>query len=244
MNSATTYKVIAIFVIMMSSLAGAMFPFIYVGFFSSKDQKHGSGAAGLDTEPLFFILKSLSCGVIIGVALLHLLPDSDETLADDFEYPVALAMAGLGVMICLSCEQFGMWLASTSAPAPDSHAHIKKSEYSLTESLIHAVDKENRQHGSHPDTHTNLAPPDEDENMEMEPSHHEDHSEHTLRTNPDMDHSSHSHVSTRSRSGVRRLSVEPDIDTSRGHSRLSILADEDGRKPSHRADSACEVWYW
>ena len=112
MNEETTLKVISIFEIALASLAGACFPFLYLLFCQSEGQTISRGS--LDSEPIFFLLKALSCGIILGVALCHLLPDADELLGDRWEYPVCFASCGLGIMLCLICEQFAMWIVSTT----------------------------------------------------------------------------------------------------------------------------------
>lgn len=113
-------KLIALVEIMISSLLGAGLPFIYIHY---QDFDYQS----LDKEPLFFILKSISCGVIIGVALIHLLPDGDEGLSEYYSYPVSFLMTGVGIVLSLAMEQFTMWMVSTSS-ATHHHQHPENSE--------------------------------------------------------------------------------------------------------------------
>lgn len=149
-STADALKISSIFEIMTASLLGASLPFLYLKWEKSKqnhdgdDHDHGGEhGAGLDSEPVFFLLKAISCGIIIGVALLHLLPEADELLADRFDYPVTFALAGLGIMLCLVCEQFAMWIVSTTNDEEDEYA-IRKGQLlegeALIGKLINAVD--------------------------------------------------------------------------------------------------------
>lgn len=121
----TSLKVGAIFEIMAAAILGSVFPFMYVKLVGEEEEQaegprklshagHGHEASKkqLDSQPLFFMLKALACGIIVGVALLHLLPDADESLAEEYDYPVSYATCCLGVILCLVCEQFAMWIAT------------------------------------------------------------------------------------------------------------------------------------
>ena len=117
MEEGTVLKLISVIEIIFASLAGAYLPFMYLQFFKSENLDSYSGGnqeKSLDSQPIFFLLKALSCGIIIGVALCHLLPDANEMLSEHWEYPVCFATAGLGIVLCLVCEQFAMWIVSTS----------------------------------------------------------------------------------------------------------------------------------
>lgn len=109
-------KIIAAIEIMLSSLCGSYLPFLYI-YMNKVELK------SLDQEPLFFVLKSVSCGVIIGVALLHLLPDGDESLSEHYSYPLSYLMAGVGIVLSLALEQFSMWLVSTTSSSTSNHRH-------------------------------------------------------------------------------------------------------------------------
>lgn len=112
MSDATILKLVSVLEIALASLAGGCLPFLYLR--SKRSEHSGEIIVELDSQPMFFILKALSCGIIIGVALLHLLPDADELLSEHFDYPVCFAAAGLGIVLCLICEQLAMWIVSTS----------------------------------------------------------------------------------------------------------------------------------
>ena len=114
-------KIIAAIEIMIASFSGSCLPFVYI-YLNQVELK------SLDQEPLFFILKSISCGVIIGVALLHLLPDGDESLSTHYSYPVSYLMAGVGIIISLTLEQFSMWLVSTTSASLKQRNTIDNSQ--------------------------------------------------------------------------------------------------------------------
>ena len=103
-DEALYLKIGAIFEIMSAAILGAGFPFLYIYY--NKNKSDYDNDIDFDSKPIFFILKSISCGVIIGVALLHLLPDSQETLSEEYTYPVTFALIGVGIVLCLTCEQF------------------------------------------------------------------------------------------------------------------------------------------
>ena len=133
LSVAESLKIVSIFEIIIAALIGTLLPFAYIEYLSLKSHNVDSKVEiDLDALPVFFLLKSLSCGVIVGVALLHLLPDAAESL-DSFEYPVCFASAGFGIVLCLVCEQFAMWIVSTSPTPPDT----TRNDYGYTESLLH-----------------------------------------------------------------------------------------------------------
>lgn len=71
---------------------------------------HGGPKALLE-KPFFRCIKSFSGGIILGVAMLHLLADAVNELGDFFEYPLGLALAGGGAMLTL-----GLHLLAECAP--------------------------------------------------------------------------------------------------------------------------------
>jgi solute carrier family 39 (zinc transporter), member 1/2/3 len=122
--STLSLKIIALVEIMISSLCGAGLPFLYIHIKKFDYQS-------LDREPLFFVLKSISCGVIIGVALIHLLPDGDEGLSEHYSYPVSFLMTGVGILLSLAMEQLTMWIVSTSPTTHTDHDHSNPNEHLL-----------------------------------------------------------------------------------------------------------------
>ncbi|CAM9696103.1 unnamed protein product [Ectocarpus fasciculatus] len=112
MGEVLILKLISVLEIAVASVAGACLPFLYIRYGGAGEAKDGTN--DLDSQPIFFMLKALSCGIIIGVALLHLLPDADELLSEQWDYPVCFAAAALGLVLCLVCEQFAMWVVSTA----------------------------------------------------------------------------------------------------------------------------------
>jgi zinc transporter ZupT len=130
LSVAESLKVVSIFEIIVAALIGTLAPFAYIEYLSLGSHSDSKVKIDLDALPIFFLLKSLSCGVIIGVALLHLLPDASESLEGNFEYPVCFASAGFGIILCLVCEQFAMWIVSTAPPGPDV-MHIRHDDFSF-----------------------------------------------------------------------------------------------------------------
>jgi formate/nitrite transporter FocA (FNT family) len=56
----------------------------------------------------FQLLKSFSAGIILGVALLHLLPEGTGILSEKLEYPLAFAFVCIGCMFTLGVDQVTM----------------------------------------------------------------------------------------------------------------------------------------
>lgn len=129
-------KVISIFEIIVCALIGTLLPFAYIEYLALGNHSDSKVKVELDALPVFFLLKSLSCGVIVGVALLHLMPDAAESLSS-FEYPVCFASAGFGIVLCLVSEQFAMWIVSTTPAPPTEDKHINHEDYTFTEGLLH-----------------------------------------------------------------------------------------------------------
>jgi len=53
-------------------------------------------------------IKSFAAGIILGLALLHLLAEAMDLLADHVEYPIANLMALIGFMVTLGLEQIAL----------------------------------------------------------------------------------------------------------------------------------------
>jgi hypothetical protein len=147
--NALGFKIIAIFEIMLASLAGAGLPFLYIAM-QHDSQGTEKRKTALDKEPIFFKLKAVSIGVVVGVALLHLLPDADEILGDRFGgYPYASLCVAVGVVLCLSLEEFALWVVRSN----DNHASDDQKRLSdISKRLIEdgaEVDTDTSGHGNH-----------------------------------------------------------------------------------------------
>ena len=59
-DSATNYKIIAVFEIIIASLLGAALPFMYIKHLQKKDSCQDDREA-LNTRPIFFVLKAMTC---------------------------------------------------------------------------------------------------------------------------------------------------------------------------------------
>lgn len=61
-DSSTNYKIIAVFEIIIASLLGAALPFIYIRHLQGKENdRHNNDRESLNTRPIFFVLKALTC---------------------------------------------------------------------------------------------------------------------------------------------------------------------------------------
>lgn len=112
-DTATKFKIIAVFEIIVASLLGAAIPFLYIKHLRRKELENANREA-LNSRPIFFVLKAMTCGVIIGVALLHLAPDAEENLSDEYGYPVTFLLMGVGILINLICGQVALYIISTT----------------------------------------------------------------------------------------------------------------------------------
>lgn len=88
---ASTWREIALGVLFLASLTGFLAPklLVFVGM----------------SRKGFSVLKGFSAGVIIGVALLHLLKDSISFLTEYTSYSLGLAMAGVGMFVSFILDQ-------------------------------------------------------------------------------------------------------------------------------------------
>jgi hypothetical protein len=59
-DSATNYKIISVFEIIIASLLGASIPFVYIRHLQGKEHNNENREA-LNTRPIFFVLKSMTC---------------------------------------------------------------------------------------------------------------------------------------------------------------------------------------
>jgi zinc transporter ZupT len=93
----------SIFIIWAASAAGVGLPFFV-------------SAAAPDNKELatFRCLKAAAAGVMLGIALMHLLPEADEELSEIIpEYSLAFALTAFGIIVNLTMEQVAlMCLAS------------------------------------------------------------------------------------------------------------------------------------
>ena len=89
-------KISALFVIFIVSIVGVIIPLMLAKRFSLQE---------LLTGGLFMTVKCISTGVVLGVSLMHLLPDAIETLESQAEYPLAIAIAAFGIFFTLGVDQ-------------------------------------------------------------------------------------------------------------------------------------------
>ena len=115
-------KIAAIFVFFASSLLAFYFPtFLTVTFNicknnsrSDHEHEHSGGdsdvAEMLENSENFQLLKSFSAGIILGVALLHLLPEGTEILSEKVDYPLSTAFVCIGCLFTLAIDQIAVYL--------------------------------------------------------------------------------------------------------------------------------------
>mmetsp|Transcript_5318 Transcript_5318/g.12155 ORF Transcript_5318/g.12155 Transcript_5318/m.12155 type:complete len:401 (+) Transcript_5318:99-1301(+) len=88
-------RISAIFIMIVAASAGVMIPFV--------TQKQNGG---MEESASFKCLKALGAGVMIGVALCHLLKESEHDLHEvQHDYTLSFALCGLGIIITLTMEQ-------------------------------------------------------------------------------------------------------------------------------------------
>jgi hypothetical protein len=88
MNSCIHYQIFSIFELFLISIAGYYLPI----FFRSNDNTNVfetdiREVHLLNSQTNFRLMKVFSAGVIVGVALLHLLPDAQEVLSPITNFP-------------------------------------------------------------------------------------------------------------------------------------------------------------
>jgi zinc transporter 1/2/3 len=110
-DSSLNLRIAAVFIIFTASIMGVGLPFCIL---------HLYGPEGGDTKevPLFKCMKSGAAGVMLGIALMHLLVDANTTLSQVVgQYSLAYAMTCLGVVINLAMEQCALLFIEMQAEA-------------------------------------------------------------------------------------------------------------------------------
>mmetsp|Transcript_35593 Transcript_35593/g.70767 ORF Transcript_35593/g.70767 Transcript_35593/m.70767 type:complete len:381 (-) Transcript_35593:273-1415(-) len=116
----------SVFIILVVSAAGIAFPFVV--------------ASNGKESSMFRCLKAGAAGVMLGIALMHLLPDADEDLSEVYpDYSLAFALTAFGVVLNLTMEQAAvMYLASRKHPVKrQTNPNRGMSKASSLESLEH-----------------------------------------------------------------------------------------------------------
>ena len=104
-------RIAAVFIIFTASIVGVVLPFYIL-------QLYGPETCGSKEAPLFKCMKSGAAGVMLGIAMMHLLVDANNTLSQVVEqYSLAYAMTCLGVVINLAMEQCALLFVEMQAEA-------------------------------------------------------------------------------------------------------------------------------
>ena len=95
-NVSLSLRIASIFIVWTASACGVLWPFLVA-------------TAGTAESSYFKLMKACAAGVMLGIALMHLLPDADEDLQDvSPDYSLAFAMTCAGVVLNLALEQMAM----------------------------------------------------------------------------------------------------------------------------------------
>lgn len=136
-DNVETYKIGAIFELLCVSSLGYVIPILLKIRWNNEDSSYHSRTAELkikrehdsvsstsilDTE-LFRIIKSFSTGVILGVAMIHLFPDSVSVLGEISDYPLSFALASMSLLLTLGLEHFFVYLMHSVSSTPSDHSH-------------------------------------------------------------------------------------------------------------------------
>lgn len=134
-----SWLILSIMIITAVSAAGFFFPFLL-----SKMSQKEYGKDVVMKSPFFLLSKSFSSGIILGVAILHLLADSVEDLGEMVEYPLGLTMAVLGIIIALFIDQVKHYLErQLNQTSPDLDSLEPGSHISATH--VHKSPEERKQ---------------------------------------------------------------------------------------------------
>ena len=119
----------AVFIVWIAGVIGIAIPFYFTT--EEKESVH------------FKFFKSCAAGVMLGIALMHLLPEADEALADASpDYPLAFALTAFGIVLNLTLEHVALMFLATQ------RKH-KKEQRSLEQGDQKAVSMEALEHGEH-----------------------------------------------------------------------------------------------
>lgn len=95
-DTSLSLRIASIFIVWTASAIGVSWPFLVKG-------------AGSTESEYFRMMKACAAGVMLGIALMHLLPDSDEDLQEIApDYCLAFAMTAAGVVLNLALEQIAL----------------------------------------------------------------------------------------------------------------------------------------
>lgn len=95
-DTSLSLRIASIFIVWTASAVGVLWPFMVSG--------------NATTESTYFkLMKACAAGVMLGIALMHLLPDADEDLQEiSPDYGLAFAMTAAGVVLNLALEQIAL----------------------------------------------------------------------------------------------------------------------------------------
>jgi len=99
----------------------------------------------------FDILRSVSIGLIIGVALLHMLADSNNALSSVYpDYPFAMLFAGVGACLMLFMEQITVHLSETpEVPKEPAESESTKESVAIDEPVSKKEENQKENHEGH-----------------------------------------------------------------------------------------------
>lgn len=99
-----------------------------------------------DESPGFRCLKAGAAGVMLGIGLMHLLPEADEELSEVVpDYSLAFALTAFGVILNLTMEQVALMYLASCRTKPDGQDQSSKSDAPSNENIA----LEALEHGEH-----------------------------------------------------------------------------------------------
>jgi solute carrier family 39 (zinc transporter), member 1/2/3 len=140
MDASLSLRIASVFIVWIASAVGVSIPF----FLKSK---------GNDTNIeswSFKCMKSCAAGVMLGIALMHLLPDANEDLLEACpDYNLAFAIASFGVILNLSFEQFAIIMLAARKLAKQNKAKTTPVKAVESSDSMMELANVNVEHGEH-----------------------------------------------------------------------------------------------
>eukprot|EP01036_Dinobryon_divergens_P033109 gene33109-42825_t len=162
----TSLQIGAIFEILSLSLIGVALPFVIIYYrnMSKRVEHNPSQPLILDARGriediqgnTFNTMKAISVGVMIGLAMMHLFPDSNEDLSTIYpDYPLANVLVCFGIILVLSIDQIATTLWRRLHPI-QGNKNVDSSYNANAVNIVSVPDHGHDHDHGHPNGHSEL----------------------------------------------------------------------------------------
>lgn len=242
MSEGLQLKIAFIVIIFFISIGGACLPIVL---------SKSSSLFELQTSTWFTIVRCFATGIVIGVAVMHLLAESIESLAEQADYPLGLAVALIGLLFTLGIDQLTLYLLTRDVPKHDiihcceDPAHAESDHDHCCEVPDHshsAADRFSEDAGHSHGGHHNCCGGEEESNNKDDGGHGHEHTDHSqehamvVSTNNigiSLDHD-HGHDLGIEQSALKEKDTESTVNSTLGQSARDASVLHCSRPDPHR----------